>query len=65
MFEWFYLFWKWLSEVSSSDEYWQPYLNMGNLFWIIVSGMVIIYFVITFQPWNWFMKDDEDRTSIR
>jgi len=60
MFEWFYLFWRWLSDTVSSKEFWQPYLNMGNWFTAIVIILSTVYFLVVVRPWNWFRKEEEE-----
>ena len=63
MFEWFYLFWRWLSEAIGSDEFWQLYLNMGNWFYVVVIGMVVLYAWVVFQPFG--KKVDEENLEVR
>ena len=56
MFEWFYMFWEWLSKIIVTDEFWQPYLNMGNWFYVVTIGMTILYAYIVFGG----RKEDEN-----
>ena len=58
MFEWWYAFWAWLDAEVSSGRFWQPYLKLENWFYVIIIGMSVLYFLVVFQPWNWFRKEE-------
>jgi len=56
MFEWWYWFWAWFDAEVSSGRFWEPYLNMGTLFWIVAVVLPIIYLYVVFGG----KKVDED-----
>ena len=46
MFEWFYAFWHYLSEMINSGKFFEPYINMGFLFYVIVFIFILSYFLL-------------------
>lgn len=58
MFEWWYAFWRWLTDEVSSGRFWKPYQSIGFWFIIIIISFILAYvFLIFGMPWNWFKKE--------
>ena len=50
MFEWIWITLGWIFQ--NTDTFFKPYINMGNIFYIIIIVVPIIYTLIVIQPIN-------------
>lgn len=46
MFEWFYAFWHWFGEMINSGKFFESYMNMGFLFYVVVFIFVVSYILL-------------------
>ena len=50
MFELWYWFWNELNKLVSSGDFWEAYINMGNIFWFVIIVSTTSYAIFVIRP---------------
>lgn len=60
MFELWYWFWNELNKQVVSGDFWKAYINMGNLFLLIMIILPSVYAIFAIQPIARYLKWKEN-----